>query len=111
MRHKFLGIVVVLMITAMATGAWAKAITVEEEDLAVLAGQAGGHFHKARENFLKGYIAAAADEIRVGNAYMKLEHARATGEGKKILKASIDELAELANKVEMNTVEDAIALD
>jgi hypothetical protein len=111
MRHKFLGIVVVLTIAAMATGAWAKTITVEEEDLAVLAGQAGSHFHKARESFLKGYIAAAADEIRVANAFMRLEHARATDEGKKLLESSIDELAELANKVETNIVADAVELD
>jgi len=111
MRHRFLGIAVVFMLVTMTTVTWAKNIEIDEADLAVLAGQAGSHFHKARESFLKGYIAAAADEIRVANAFMKLEHARATAEGKKVLKASIDELAELANKVEMNMVVDASTLD
>ena len=111
MRQRFLGIIVVFMVATMSTVAWAKNIEVDEADLAVLAGQAGSHFHKAREAFLKGYIAAAADEIRVANAFIKLEHARATAAGMKTLKASIDELAELANSVEMNMVADVMTLD
>jgi len=111
MRYASLGLVIALMIAAITSGAWGKAIMVEEEDLLVFAGQAGSHFHKARESFLKGYLAAAADEIRVANAFMRLEGARATEEGKKALNASIEELAELANKVEMNMIADAADLD
>ena len=65
MRYGFLGIAMALMMVAVFTVSWAKDIMVDEGDLAVLAGQAGSHFHKARESFLKGYIAAAADDIRV----------------------------------------------
>jgi len=99
------------IIAVMITGVYADMISVDENDLVVFAGQAGSHFHKAREGFLKGYVAEAADEIRISNAFMKIELARATKDGKKALQSSIDELAELANNVEMNTIADVVMLD
>jgi len=111
MRYMSLGLVAIFLIVVMTTGAWAKTIMVEEETLAVFAGQAGNHFHKARENFLKGYIAAAADEIRIANAFLRLETSRATEEGKKALTSSIEELANLADKVELNMIADPVDLD
>jgi hypothetical protein len=111
MRYTSLGLAIALMIAVVATGAWAKPVTIEEDDLAVLTGQAGSHFHRARESFLKGYIAEAADEIRIASAFMKLETARATEEGKKALMASIDELNDLADEVETNIVADTTQLD
>ena len=111
MHYKVFRLAVVMMMAAIATGVWAKAITVDEEDLAVLVGQTGAHFHAAREKFMADYLPAAADEIRISSAIMRLEHARATDEGKKSLKASIDELNELANKVELNMVDDPEELD
>lgn len=111
MRYRVFGLAVVIMMAALATGVWAKAVTIEEEDLAVLVGQAGTHFHAASERFMADYLPAAADEIRIGAAIMKLEYARATDEGKKILEVSINELNELADKVELNMVDDPAELD
>ena len=86
-------------------------VKVDEDILVVLSGQAGDHFHTARENFMGDYLAIAADEIRIGAAIIKLEAARATPEGKTALMASIEELSQLASAVEMNSVADALELD
>ena len=111
MRYTILGLAIAFMIAITASGVFAKMIEINEDDMVVFAGQAGSHFHRARESFLKGYLAAAADEIRVGNAFLKLEMARATKEGEEILMESVEELANLANEVEMNMVADTIMLD
>jgi len=111
MRRKSLVFAVVFAVMAVIGTAWAAEVIVDEDTLVVFAGQAGNHFHKARESFLRGYVAEAADEVRVGSAFIKLEMARASEDGKKMLRTSTDELDKLANDVEMNVVADAIVLD
>jgi len=71
----------------------------------------GEHFHKARENFLKKDYKAAAKEIRKSVAFMKLQAALATAEGKILLTASIDELEKLAKDIEQGAVTSAKTLN
>jgi len=86
-------------------------VVVEEDVLTVFVDAPGEHFHKARQNFLKKDYKAAAEEIRKGAAFMKLQSARATSEGKKVLTVSIDELEKLAKDVEKGTTTSAKTLD
>jgi len=86
-------------------------VVVEEDILTVFVDAPGEHFHKARESFLKKDYKATAEEIRKGEAFMKLQAARATGEGKKVLTESIDELEKLAKDVEQGTVTSAETLN
>jgi hypothetical protein len=86
-------------------------VLVEEDVLLQFVELPGEHFHKARENFLKKDFKGAASEIRKGAAFLRLEAARATKEGKVGLTASIAELERLANDVEKGTVTSAKTLD
>jgi len=86
-------------------------VLVEEDVLLHFVELPGEHFHKARENFLKKDTKAAAEEIRKGAAFLRLQAARATTEGKKGLVASVAELEKLANDVEKGTVTSAKTLD
>lgn len=82
-------------------------VLVEEEIIYFFVDEPEGHFQQAHENFLKKDFKGAAAEIRKGTNFVKLETARATGEGKKTLTASIDELEKLASDVEKGTVKSA----
>ncbi len=62
------------------------------------------HFDQARESFLMKDAHAAAIEILKGAAFLKLQASRATGEAKKALTASEQELERLAGGVENGTV-------
>jgi hypothetical protein len=84
---------------------------VEEDIWTDFVDEPGERFHKAREDFLKKDYKAAAEEIRKGAAFMKLQAARATTEGKKVLTVSIDELEKLAKDVEQGTVTSAATLN
>jgi hypothetical protein len=86
-------------------------VLVEEDVLLHFVDSPGEHFHKARENFLKKDTKAAAEEIRKGAAFLRLQAARATTEGKKGLVESVAELEKLANDVEKGTVTSAKTLD
>jgi len=86
-------------------------VLVEEIDLFVFENEPAQQFHKARENFFKKDMKASAAEIRKGATFLKMQESRATAEGKKALKASIDELEKLANKVEKGTVPSVKELD
>ena len=86
-------------------------VVVKEEVLNAFVESPGEHFHKARQSFLKKDYKAAAEEIRKGAAFMKLQAARATAEGKKVLTVSIDELEKLAKDVEQGTVASAATLN
>jgi len=68
-------------------------------------------FHKARENFFKKEMKLAAADIRKAAAFLRLQAARATAEGKKDLMISIHELEKLANTVEEDTVNSVKKLD
>jgi hypothetical protein len=83
----------------------AKGPTVVEGKIAVArAGEAEGHFHNARESFLKKNAEAAAAEIRTGAAFLKLEAGHASEEEKKALTASVRELEKLAQRVEKENI-------
>jgi len=86
-------------------------VLVEEDVLLQFVDSPGEHFHKARENFLKKDFKGAASEIRKGEAFLRLQAARATAEGKKGLITSIAELEKLANDVEKGTVTSAKTLN
>ncbi|MBL7188989.1 MAG: hypothetical protein ISS70_21895 [Phycisphaerae bacterium] len=86
-------------------------VLVEEDVLLQFVELPGEHFHKARESFLKKDLKGAASEIRKGEAFLRLQAARATAEGKKGLIASVAELEKLANDVEKGTVTSAKRLD
>ena len=129
MYRKIIGAVVVLMMVVVFCGVGLKVceksvqaaeadpveppeghVIVEEDVLTVFVDAPGEHFHKARQNFLKKDYKAAAEEIRKGAAFMKLQAARATSEGKKVLTVSIGELEMLAKDVEQGTVTSAATL-
>jgi hypothetical protein len=86
-------------------------VVVEEDVLTFFVDSPGEHFHKARQNFLNKDFKAAAEEIRKGAAFLRLQAARATKEGKAGLTASIAELEKLARDVERGTVTSAKTLD
>jgi hypothetical protein len=86
-------------------------VVVEEDVLLQFVDSPGEHFHKARQSFLKKDFKAAAEDIRKGAAFLRLQAARATNEGKKGLMASVAELEKLANDVEKGTVTSAKTLD
>jgi hypothetical protein len=65
--------------------------------------EAERHFQKARESLAKRDANTAAAEIREGASFLKLEVNRATGEAKKTLAASEQELGRLADGVESGT--------
>ncbi len=124
MRFITYGLMIALTIAFCTTFAWAQEtkqettlkapegyVLVEEDVLIVFADAPGEHFHKARESFLKKDINSAADEIRKGAAFMKLEAGRGTKESKEELMASVRELEKLANEVKKGTVTSAKELD
>lgn len=86
-------------------------VMVQEDVLYVLADAPGEHFHKARQSFLKKDFKTSAEEIRKSAAFLKLQAARATEEGKKGLDDSIAGLETLADDVEKGTVTSAKTLD
>lgn len=86
-------------------------VIVEEDVLTHFDESPSEHFHKAKQDFIKKDFKAAADEIRKGQAFIRLRAARATEEGKKGLIASVAELEKLANDVEKGTVTSAKTLD
>jgi len=86
-------------------------VLVEEDVLVLFVDSPGEHFHKAKQSFLKKDFKASADEIRKGAAFLRLQAARATEEGKKGLIVSISELEKLANDIEKGTVTSAETLD
>jgi serine protease Do len=61
-------------------------------------------FRKAREAFLKKDVKDAVADIRKGEAFVKQEAGRATGEGKQTLTASANELDKLAEQIEKSAV-------
>ncbi len=86
-------------------------VTVDEDVLTHFDESPGEHFHKARQSFLKKDFKASAEEIRKGEAFLRLQAAAATEEGKKGLIASIAEIEKLANDVEKGSVTSAKTLD
>jgi hypothetical protein len=119
MRNVVLSLALAVLVLGSVPGAMAAADTgqpaaappqgyvlVEEDVVVVLANEAHQSFLRASENFAKGKMKAAAAEIRKGEAYVKLEAARATAEGKKALLSSAGELKQLADRVEKGALKD-----
>ncbi len=79
-------------------------VVIEEDIYYVFDDEPSANFYNAHENFMKRDFKAAASELRKAAAFVKLESARATVDGKKLLVSSYHELDELAKKVENGTV-------
>ena len=75
-------------------------VVIEEDIYYVFDDEPSAYFYNAHENFMKRDFKAAARELRKAAAFVKLESARATADGKKLLIYSYHELDELAKKVE-----------
>ncbi len=72
-------------------------VLVRDADLRDLSGQTRVHLLMARDALQKRDTKMAAGELRTATAFMRLELARGKAQGKKGLKASIDELTKLAD--------------
>ena len=82
-------------------------VTVDEDVVIEFAGEPQHHFMRAYEHFLRHEWNAAAEEIRKGGAFLKLEAARADADTKKALTASVKMLGELADEVKSGAVRSA----
>jgi hypothetical protein len=71
----------------------------------------GKSFHEARQNFLAEEAKLAAEDIRKGAAFLRLEATREIQEENRALLASAEELEKLAQKVENGTVDSTKDLD
>jgi hypothetical protein len=69
------------------------------------------HFKNAHDAFLSRDFKKTTEEIRKGEAFVKLEDARATGDAKRSLDASSRELAQLAGEASRGEVKDVKSLD
>jgi len=86
-------------------------ILVREDVWVAFEDQPTQFFHRAREDFFKNDVKAAAAEVRMAVAFLRIESGRATPEGKKALTASVDELRKLADDLEKRAVSSASTLD
>jgi hypothetical protein len=69
------------------------------------------HFKSAHDAFLRQDFKKAAEEMRKGEAFVKLEGIRATGDSKPALNSSGQELEKLAGDVSRGKVKDVKSLD
>lgn len=115
---------IVLILSVITIGAWTESITAQAQQRAsddkaggyndIPAAPAEGqeqHFKKARENFLKRDMKAAAAEIRKSAEFLKHEEEHATSEGKKDLLVSAHALEKTADDIEKGTVTSVNRLD
>ncbi|MCJ7618317.1 MAG: hypothetical protein MUO43_17450 [Desulfobacterales bacterium] len=79
-------------------------VVIEEDIYFVFDDEPSANFYNAHENFMKRNFKAAASQLRKAAAFVKLESARATADGKKLLVSYYRELEKLAQKVENGTV-------
>ena len=70
-----------------------------------------GYFQKAKQDYLKKNLKAAADEIRKGASYLKSEAANAGEKGKEILTESARELEKLADDVQKGAIKSVKKLE
>jgi hypothetical protein len=107
---------VVLSSSIITPAAWAQTqpagsappgyVLVEEDVIITLANEPRNSFRAAVSAFLKRQMRTAAADIRMGAAYFKLEAERATGDAKKALLDSVQELEKLAGEVQKVAVAD-----
>jgi hypothetical protein len=118
MKQTLIGLYVIILIGGIAFNATAsetRAATqhpeysgIRSKDiLIVFADEPQHHYMRAFENFSKHDWEAAAFEIRKGAAFLKLETARASADGKKELTASVQMLEKLADDIEKGEVRSA----
>ena len=69
------------------------------------------HFHNAHDAFLNRKFKDTAEEIRKGEAFVKMEEVRASGDAKRSLDASTRELSQLADKTSKGEIKDVKSLD
>ena len=104
MQHKtfFLIILICFLMSTWAFSPGAKAQT--SQTPSIKAEEPESSFQKADEFFLKKDLKAAASEIRKGSGFLKMKVKEASKGGKEGLKASVQELDQLAKDVEQGTV-------
>lgn len=86
-------------------------VLVEEYVLMFLVEAPGEHFQKANDHFLKKEYEEAAEEIRKGQAYLKLQTGRATKAGRRHLRLAIKALDNLATAVEKGSINSVSRLE
>lgn len=86
-------------------------VPIEEDILVMLIDEPTHHFEAARADFLSGNPIGAANEIRKGASFVKIEYARATPEGRRAIYDSTVRLAELADRIEKGEVSSVETLD
>ncbi|MCB9921037.1 MAG: hypothetical protein H6822_02580 [Planctomycetaceae bacterium] len=86
-------------------------ISIDSAILASFTDEPCHHFEEARARLAAADARQAADHLRIGAAFLKLEAARATPQGHEPLAASIRELEELAEAVEQGAVRATSPLD
>ncbi len=124
MRHSTLfnptKLVLLLSLTVVTTAAVAQdelrrlpptQIVIDPAILASFTDEPCHHFEQARERLNASEPRQAAEHLRTGAAFLKLEAARATPQGREPLAASIRELEKLAEAVEQGVVRTATPLD
>jgi hypothetical protein len=104
---------VVLLSSNFTSAAWAQTkpapdgyVLVEEDVIITFANEPRQSFRAAVAAYLNRQLRAAATETRKAAAYLKLEAGRATGDAKKVLMDSVQELEKLAGDVQKGTVAD-----
>gem|GEM_PF-2439853 len=86
-------------------------ISIDSATLASFTDEPCHHFEEARARLAASDPRQAAEHLRIGAAFLKLEAARATAQGREPLVASIRELEKLAEAVEQGAVRAATPLD
>lgn len=86
-------------------------IEIDEDILAFFIDKPCHHFEAARDSFVAGKVKQTAKHLRDAVAYLRLEAARATPNGKTALEASIAELKQLADVVEKEQVKSVRTLE
>jgi flagellar biosynthesis GTPase FlhF len=98
---------IVFIVVALFSLAWAQAGAAETRTPGESVSSESAlqeQFHKARMSFLKKDFHDAASEIRSAAAFLDKEEARASGESKRGLTGSAQDLRKLAERVEKKTV-------
>jgi hypothetical protein len=86
-------------------------ITIDSAILASFTDEPCHHFEQARTRLAASDPAQAAQHLRVGAAFLKLEAARATPQGREPLATSIQELENLAKAIEEGVVRTSTPLN
>ena len=111
LKMVFTLVVVITFITTGVVASETEQTAIDDKTLDTFVDEPSHHFHMARNHYLQKRAKIAADEIRKGAAFLKLESGRAAEKTKEGLDASVKELEEFAEKVEKETVTSVKKLD